>query len=365
MPTIEERIRQWQQELLDFSNRNTLLNFRPSTTRPTTIEIIGPSIGEIYDTLRQGRALAVIGNDPPETEADDDTIEEEEHLPPNSIGATDVEVEGESGPPSVRSGTVLARLPSERTNRVLLRLAARARAAELEQASTPSLPSSDCSSGRSPRIRQLAIRPLVMLPLRIEELTREDRFRIAASGDDPEFNLTLTERLRRDFGLDVSVEIDDETNLSTTLDIVREAVSRRTGWEVLDQVHIGHFQFFKLRTYKDLAEHASVAAGHDIIQALGSDLLTIAPLPDGIPTEEDLDRLVPPEQTFTILDADASRAAGRSSGNTRIASHHPGPSWHRQESDDWQHHRRVHRRRSDRPLCQREGRGHRCRPSSA
>jgi hypothetical protein len=310
MPTIEDRLRQWQQELLDLSNRNTLLNFRASTSRPSTIELIAPRPAEIYDSLCQGRSLIVLGNDPPEDDADeegkddrDDTLAQQE-----VFELTDVPLREEVMPPTVRAGATLTSLPSERAHRVLLRLAARARGAELEQGINTLFAVLGLLKWQEPRDPdRWQYAPLVMLPLRIEEITREGRFRIAASDDDPEFNQTLVERLRRDLGLDLSIDIDDETDLASVFQQVREAVSRRPGWEVLEQVHLGHFQFYKLRMYEDLAEHAAVAAGHDIIRALGSDLLTIAPLPDGIPSEENLDRLIPPEQSFTILDADASQ----------------------------------------------------------
>jgi very-short-patch-repair endonuclease/DNA polymerase III delta prime subunit len=311
MTTIEERLRHWQQELLDLSNRNPLLNFRPSSSKPSTIELIVPTPVELYDLLRQGKSLTVLGNDPTDPEPDDQDYEELGEAgqePVLTLMSTTADALAGSAPPSIRQGAALSRLPSDRTNRVLLRLAARARGSELELGINTlfavfGLLKWEETSGSG----TWHYAPLLMLPVRIEEVTREGRFRIAASGDDPEFNQTLAERIRRDFGLDIGVEVDEETELHAALDKVREAVSRRSGWEVLDQVHVGHFQFYKLRMYADLVEHAAVAAANDIIQALGSDVMTISSLPDGILVEEELDRAVPPEQSFTILDADASQ----------------------------------------------------------
>src|SRR5215203_5255883 len=122
MPTIQERLQQWQQELLDFSNRNRLLNFRPSTTRPSSIELIAPDPEAIYEALLQGKSLTVVGNDPEEQEDDDqrDLFEEEEvdPVPSDAIDETD----------SIRlpAGTALSRLPTERAANVLLRLLSRA-----------------------------------------------------------------------------------------------------------------------------------------------------------------------------------------------------------------------------------------------
>ena len=305
MPTIEDRLQQWQQELLDFSNRNRLLNFRPSTSRPSSIELIAPDAVSVFETLLQGRSLTVVGNDPVGEDEEDESAKIEESL---DTEQQDIDSTGDTAPLSVRPGTALSRLPSERTNRVLLRLLTRARASEQEQgintlfAVFGLLKWQERSGSES---WQYA--PLVMLPLSIEERTREGSFRIASAGDDPEFNQTVVERLRRDFGLNIAVDIDEESDLAAVFREVGDAVSRQPGWEVLDQVHLGHFQFYKLRMFADLVEHASLAADHEIVQALGSDLATIAPLPEGLPSEEELDRRVLPEDSFTILDADASQ----------------------------------------------------------
>ena len=311
MPAIEERLRQWQQSLLDLSNRNTLLNFRPSSTRPTTIQLIAPAAIEIYETLRQGRALTILGNDPPDSEAEED---DDDDLRPEALGGPTDNGDAEhlvwtaEETYSVRHGAALALLTTERSNRVLLRLASRARSAELEQGINTLFAVFGLLKWQDPReSQQWQFAPLVMLPLRIEEVTREGRYRIAASGDDPEFNQTLIERLRRDVGIELDIDVDEEAELTTVLDAVYEAVSLRPGWEVLNQVHLGHFQFYKLRMFEDLSEHAAIAARHEIIQALASDLLTIAPLPDGLPAEEELDWVIAPDDSFTILDADASQ----------------------------------------------------------
>jgi very-short-patch-repair endonuclease len=305
MPTIEHRLQQWQQELLDFSNRNRLLNFRSSTTRPSSIELIVPGAAPVYQTLLEGRSLTVVGNDPVEADEDDespvlaDSIDDEpEDLEPGFL----------SNSVSVRPGTALSGLPNERTNRVLLRLLIRARASEQEQGINTLFAAFGLLKWQEKTgSESWQYAPLVMLPLVIEERTRERSFRIGSAGEDPEFNQTVVERLRRDFGLDVAVDIDEESNLASVFQEVRDRVSRQPGWEVLEQVHLGHFQFYKLRMYEDLAEHASLAADHEIIAALGSDLTTIAPLPEGVPREEELDRAVLPQDSFTILDADASQ----------------------------------------------------------
>lgn len=215
MSTVADRLQQWQQELLDFSNRNRLLNFRPSTSRPSSVELVAPDAATIYEALLQGRSLTVVGQEP---EAEDD--EGGPDLTDDGLLDTIETRESFDDPEQrvVRPGTALSSLPTDRASRVLLRLLTRARASEQEQGINTlfavfGLLKWQEKSGSD--AWQYA--PLVMLPLAIEERTREGSFRIASTGDDPEFNQTVAERLRRDFGLDIAVELDEETHLSTAL----------------------------------------------------------------------------------------------------------------------------------------------------
>ncbi|MCB1506938.1 MAG: DUF3320 domain-containing protein [Hyphomicrobiaceae bacterium] len=314
MPTIEDRLHQWQQELLDFSNRNPLLNFKYAARNPTTVELAAPGAAEIFDWLSAGKTYTIVGNDQPNVTPEEVNTSDIDEGAVESQSGDEVEVldliADEPDPEllPLRPGTAMSRLSSERSNKVLLRLATRARASELEQGINTLFAAFGLLKWtETPGSTSSQFAPLVLVPIRVEELTREGRFRISATGDDAEFNQTLLERMRRDFGLELPTDLDEEQGLERLLDEVREAVAARSGWEVVDSVHLGHFQFHKLRMYKDLIEHARVAAEHDIVLALGTDYASIGDLPDDVPAEDELDRVVTPDQSFTFLDADSSQ----------------------------------------------------------
>ncbi len=318
MPTIEQRLSQWQQELLDRSNRNRLLNFRPSTSRPSSIQLLAPPVADLYQALLQGKSFLVVGNDQTE-----ETLRSEDVdglAPPSTEMVNDGQLvtlsRGNSltdrSPVSLsaplRPGTTLSSMPLERTSRVALRLVTRARASEQEQGiNTLFAVFGLLKWQEKPGEETWRYAPLVMLPLRIDENAREGSYRIAATGDEPEFNQTLSERLKRDFALDVAVELDEDIPLINVFGQIQSAIGKQRSWEVLEQVHIGLFQFHKLRMYEDLSQHSAIASQHEIIQALGLEGVTIAGLPEGVPSEEELDRVVVPEHSFTVLDADASQ----------------------------------------------------------
>ncbi|MDP9472136.1 MAG: DUF4011 domain-containing protein, partial [Chloroflexota bacterium] len=315
MPTVEERLSQWQQELLDLSNRNQLLNFRPSTTRPSSLQLIAPQIDELYQVLLQGKSLQVVGHDLLAQNVDPELTSqtavtanagslispEDDLLPGDATDAVPLAV-------ATKAGTAVSNMPLERANRVALRLLARARASEQEQGiNTLFAIFGRLKWQEKPDEKTWRYAPLVLLPVKIEENPREGTYRILATGDDPEFNQTLSQRLRHDFGLTLSVDVDEETDLGNVFAEVRSMVAKQPGWEILEQAHVGHFQFHKLRMFRDLEEHAAIGSQHPIVQALATEGVTISPLPEGVPTEEDLDRAVAPRQSFAVLDADASQ----------------------------------------------------------
>ncbi len=295
----------WQSELLDLSNRNRLLNFRNLETRPSALRLEEPHPETIFDALLDGKTLTIVGTD---LDEDDSSTVHTTALPGIDLPTDSTARTGSS---SLKQGTARASLPTDRTNRVALRLASRAKASLQEQgistlyAAFGLLKWQEKQGAR--RLNTDPLAPIVLLPISIREEVTTGVFRISSSGSEPEVNLTLSERLKKDFGFELDVALDDDTRLADVLSEVRKVVAGREEWEVRNEVYLGHFQFHKLRMYKDLEEHESLAGQHEIIRALALDTGSIGALSEGVPPEEGLDERFSPTDTFTILDADASQ----------------------------------------------------------
>jgi hypothetical protein len=95
--------------------------------------------------------------------------------------------------------------------------------------------------------------PLLLHPLAMERtLVRQTyRYSIASTGDDSEINLTLKERLLRDFGL-VLPELGDEDTPEQYLAKAEEAVGEMRRWRVRRFSTVGLFPFSRLVMYHDL-----------------------------------------------------------------------------------------------------------------
>ena len=98
--------------------------------------------------------------------------------------------------------------------------------------------------------------PLLTVPvvLRRGEPDRKTgayRFFVSYSGDDILPNLSLQEKLRRDFKLEVP-DVDDEETPETYFSRIRETVPLNQRWGVRRQISLGLLQFSKLLMFRDL-----------------------------------------------------------------------------------------------------------------
>jgi len=347
MPTIEEKLVEWQKELLQFDNRNRLLNLKYSSTRPSMIPLVGPAAEDIYLQLASGKQLTLMGTDIGQEIEPDDTNELEtanqfseepsdfdlsasvlnfETEPPiQSIGVDPLRAKV----PALAKGFALSSLSSQKLAAVAHRLSDKARSSEQEQGiavlyAAFGLLNWKEESGSKEERRS----PLLLLPLTIAESVRGSAFQISANtASDPELNLTLIERIRRDFGLNIGFEFDEDASLQEVFSNVRDAIRTKVDWSVTEEVYLGIFQFHKFRMFKDLSEHAAIAAQNEIVNALGLDGVTLGAFTDTLSEETDLDQLVQPADSFTILDADSSQLRAIESvkrGGNLIISGPPG-----------------------------------------
>ncbi|HQY30587.1 MAG TPA: DUF4011 domain-containing protein, partial [Thermomicrobiales bacterium] len=200
MATIEQKLKEWQRELLDFSNRNRLINFRTTVKTPRTLKLVGPTSNELYEHLLTSvRPLLLIPQpEPPEIdplptddeqpEADSFEIEEPASIPI-------AELDTSAGIDEART-----QLSKKRTNTVALRLLKQSRASQLEQsvnilfASFGLLRWRESRPGSRRDSGDFQTSPLFLVPIVIEESPVHDSYKVVSTGEDPELNLSLVER---------------------------------------------------------------------------------------------------------------------------------------------------------------------------
>jgi Protein of unknown function (DUF4011)/AAA domain len=95
--------------------------------------------------------------------------------------------------------------------------------------------------------------PLILVPIEIRrELQHgEYRFAIASTGEEPMMNITLAERLHRDFDLALP-EFAEEDTAETYFEKAADLATAKKRWGVRRFITVGHFAFARLVMYQDL-----------------------------------------------------------------------------------------------------------------
>lgn len=99
--------------------------------------------------------------------------------------------------------------------------------------------------------------PLILLPVELAKTANRGgakTFDLGASDDAPVANVTLKERLRRDFGIELPMPdlSADVVDLEGYLKTVAESVSEVEGWQVHPYLNLALFNFSGLGLYEDL-----------------------------------------------------------------------------------------------------------------
>ena len=95
--------------------------------------------------------------------------------------------------------------------------------------------------------------PIIILPIDIKRSkTGKKNFYISATGDNPVLNLTLIERLKRDFDLNLP-NFDEETvSIEDYLKKFQNKIKDKNHWSVKNFITIGHFNYMNISVYNDL-----------------------------------------------------------------------------------------------------------------
>ncbi|GAA5003821.1 hypothetical protein GCM10025793_10020 [Lysobacter lycopersici] len=155
--------------------------------------------------------------------------------------------------------------------------------------------------------------PLVLVPVLLERKSAKDRFTLKWNEEDPQENLSLREKMRVDFGIELPPFPEtDGVDLCAYLDAIRNAIAAQEGWSVIDDaIQLGFFSFAKLLMFLDLdptnwPEGKAIDANDLVSGLLGEGFEEIDV---GLPsTAAALDDLIPVADLKHVMDCDSSQA---------------------------------------------------------
>jgi very-short-patch-repair endonuclease len=306
-PAVAARFAKWREKLLDLSLRNKLLNFRADGKSALPLEVT--DIARLEDRVAADETYEI---DP--RPVDDRDLRHGKLV--RAHGLEDARHERLSE--DLDKGVIHSPLHPEPLLARATHLYREARVA-LEEggANVLYLAVGFLKWFESASSEGARLAPLLLVPVTLERVATTGRVRMKRLPEESLPNWTLVEKMRLDFGVDLSslgnVEADDSgLDVPGMLRRAREAIQRMDRWEVLEQAHVGVFSFAKYLMWRDLVENADALLENPFIRRIvmkqaersgqGVDA------DDQYVPAEQLDDAIGPHDLPLVVDADSTQA---------------------------------------------------------
>lgn len=302
--TPGDRLGRWQQKLLDLSTRNRLLNVREGKF---AIPLLCPEVGEMEDFLAAGRPLAVGPISRLLGSVDVNELRKKDF--------SDLETPMQSLLKGELEQRRLWSFLSERDLDRSLKSLYRESRTDLEEGgvNTLYLALGFLEWTTSSRIGARYHAPILLVPVRMDRGAVADGVKLVRIDEDTVVNETLLELLRSEFRIEVPGLSPLPTDASgvdvpLVLDIFRQAVKDREGWEVRPVAVLGRFSFGKFVMWNDLTARKDELAKNPLVRHL---MFGGGVYDDGVEAfpEEEVSARVDPANLFCPMSADSSQLA--------------------------------------------------------
>lgn len=233
--------------LLDLTNRNKLLNFRHSPA--SSLRVVDVPIGSVFRRLRDNEKLAFLPVPAPEVERSE--------APPAKDYADEIgwNTSFDLGDDDDSAQALPVLLYHEDLDIISRKIASAAKTAiEESGANMLYLVFGFLEWYESDDSTQPHLAPLVVLPVTIERTGMKGRAVetvLEYSGEDVETNLSLVEKMRRDFGLEVP-PLEDEDSPEIYFAKFADILKLKKRWSIRRHITLALLSFGKLLMYRDL-----------------------------------------------------------------------------------------------------------------
>ena len=302
--TPENRLDRWQRKLLDLTLRNPLLNHRATKT---SLRLICPDPHLLEDKLAEGARIMISPVPSPSSGSQDEEI----HRQREGESITEEYARNE-----LEHRRVLVDLPEELLSKRAVEIYRKAQTALQEGGSnTLYLAIGFLLWKRGKKDERRFRAPLILLPVTLERKSVRSGIRMVVHDDEPRFNTTLLEMFRRDFridiqGLDGALPVDESgIDVVTIWNRVRLAVKDAPGFEVIEDVVLGHFSFAKFLMWKDLVDRTDALRDNAVVRHLMDTPRDPYVTERSFVDPQQLDRIYNPSELLVSLPADSSQMA--------------------------------------------------------
>ncbi len=298
------RLERWQRKLLDLSARNPLLNHRSTKA---SLKLICPEPGRLEDKLADGARISVRSVPQPTSQAQDEELH---------FQRTGEVITQEYAREALEKKQVLVDLTPTELSRRAVSIYRKAQTALQEGgANTLYLSLGFLLWKRDEKDSRRFRAPLILVPVTLIRKSVRSGVRMLAHDDEPRFNTTLLEMLRKDFGIDIRgfdnalPEDLSGVDVNGVWNKVRRAVKDAPGFEVVEDVVLGHFSFAKYLMWKDLVDRTEALRSSAIVKHLMDTPRDPYPSEIAFVDASEIDRRYKPSDLLAPLPADSSQMA--------------------------------------------------------
>ncbi|MCG7844830.1 MAG: DUF4011 domain-containing protein, partial [Methanomassiliicoccales archaeon] len=271
---VANKVDLWKSKLLDVSNRNPLIKFRKH--KGSTLTVASPDPATLYRELDQGREYTVVSD-------------------PGS------DVKG-------ARMLVTAHAPEQPVDKVLYNLRSRSKTYRSDHGVSILFIAVGSLIWKEEGNDEPNESPLFLVPVALERQNSFSPYRLVPVDEDAVFNPSLRKRLEMDYRLKLpDFDLENGFDLQSSLERVRSFVPPSSGWQVTATSYLALFHFSKLLMYADLDNGIASLASSPVIRALAGDPSALPPEPSDMPSPQDFDSRLRPEDSFQVLDADSSQ----------------------------------------------------------
>ena len=261
-PTGSARKLLWERKLLDLGLRNALINMRFSRT---LVPILSTSLEKLEDALMGGSDFSVHPR-PSDWTMTDRAFHFEQM---QQLGTHAEWLEQEFGKNRLRAILSEKELP-----RAITELYRSARTAIEENGSnTLYLALGLLRWYENDRSAKPRYAPVLLLPVEMVRRSARQGYTIRLRDDDPQLNVTMLEKLKQDFqievpGLDPLPMAGGSIALQKVFAVLRRAVADMRRWDVLESAYLGIFSFSQFVMWNDLRNRSDALAQNKIVRSL-------------------------------------------------------------------------------------------------
>ncbi|MBQ7415994.1 MAG: DUF3320 domain-containing protein [Oscillospiraceae bacterium] len=250
---------QWERKLLDLGMRNTLINLRLTKTQ---LPILTNSLDELENALADGSDFTIL---PKPVDWHLETFSFEALHEMGAAGIIKAEFENK------RLRSVFTDGDLRNTIKGLYRTAKAA--LEENGANTLYLALGMLRWFENPRSTKARYAPIILIPIEMIRKSAAQGYVIRLRDDEPQMNITLLEKLKQDFAIDIKgvdpLPADEHgIDIRRVLTIMRKAVMEQAHWDVLEAATIGIFSFSQFVMWNDIRNRTDDLMRNKVVHSL-------------------------------------------------------------------------------------------------